>query len=40
MPGAAFIWTKAGLELEIGLGEPEHLAASRFAFSAMFEIPK
>jgi hypothetical protein len=27
MPGAPFTWTKAGLELEIGFGEFEHLAA-------------
>jgi hypothetical protein len=29
---------KAALELEIGFGDPEHLAASLFAFSATFEI--
>jgi hypothetical protein len=29
---------KAGLELEIGFGDFEHLAASLFAFSAMVEI--
>ena len=29
---------KAGLELEIGFGDFEHLAASLFAFSATFEI--
>ena len=27
MPGAPFTWTKAGLELEIGFGGFEHLAA-------------
>jgi hypothetical protein len=34
-PGAPS-WTK--LELEIGFGDFEHLAASPFAFSATFEI--
>jgi hypothetical protein len=29
---------KAGLEIEIGFGDFEHLAASLFAFSATFEI--
>jgi hypothetical protein len=27
MPSAPFTWTKAGLELEIGFGDFEHLAA-------------
>jgi hypothetical protein len=30
MPGAPFTRTKAALELEIGFGDPEHLAASLF----------
>ena len=29
---------KAGLEIEIGFGDFEHLGASLFAFSATFEI--
>jgi hypothetical protein len=36
MPGAHI--DKGGLELEIGFGDFEHLAASLFAFSAMVEI--
>jgi hypothetical protein len=32
----AFHTNKAALELEIGFGDPEHLAASPFAFSATF----
>jgi hypothetical protein len=27
MPGAPFTWTKAGIEIEIGFGDFEHLAA-------------
>jgi hypothetical protein len=34
----AFHTNKAALELEIGFGDPEHPAASLFAFSATFEI--
>jgi LysR substrate binding domain len=34
----AFHMDKAGLEIEIGFGDFEHLAASLFAFSATFEI--
>jgi hypothetical protein len=30
MPGGAFHTDKAALELEIGFGDPEHLAASLF----------
>jgi hypothetical protein len=37
MPGAPFKRTNQ-LELEIGFGDPEYLAASLFAFSATFEI--
>jgi MFS family permease len=37
MPGAPFTRTNH-LELEIGFGDPEYLAASLFAFSATFEI--
>jgi hypothetical protein len=37
MPGASFTRTNH-LELEIGFGDPEYLAASLFAFSATFEI--
>ena len=38
MPRGAFHMDKAGPELEIGLGDFEHLMASLFAFSATFEI--
>jgi hypothetical protein len=38
MPGAPFTWTKAGVELEIGFRDFEHLAVPFFAFSATFEI--
>ena len=39
MPGAPFIRTKPPSNwMEIGFGDPEHLAASPFAFSATFEI--
>ena len=31
---------KAGLEIEIGFGDFEHLGASLFAFSATFEIDR
>ena len=34
----AFHMDKAGLEIEIGFGDFEHLGASLFAFSATFEI--
>jgi hypothetical protein len=38
MPGAPFTWTKAGVELEIGFRDFEHLGVPFFAFSATFEI--
>ena len=38
MPGGAFHMDKGGPELEIGLGDFEHLMASLFAFSATLEI--
>jgi hypothetical protein len=38
MPGKGFHMDKARLELEIGFGDFEHLAASLLAFPATFEI--
>jgi hypothetical protein len=38
MPGAPFTWTKARLELEIGLGDLKYLVAPFFAISASIKI--